>query len=91
MGALLSDRGRGGGGSTEGLMDHKSMVSQSCHIKMIQYILAWTTNPIQKRNDNGCDLIFAPVKPKDGKQIRNQFQVLSKPTPAASAIGEVAW
>ena len=40
MGALLSDRGRGGGGSTEGLMDHKSMVSQSCHIKMIQYILA---------------------------------------------------
>ena len=46
MGALLSDRGRGGGGSTEGLMDHKSMVSQSCHIKMIQYILAWTTNPI---------------------------------------------
>ena len=26
--------------STEGLMDHKSMVSQSRHIKMIQYILA---------------------------------------------------
>ena len=26
--------------STEGLTDEKSMMSQSCHIKMIQYMLA---------------------------------------------------
>ena len=29
-------------------MDHKSMVSHSCHIKMIQYILARTMYSVQK-------------------------------------------
>ena len=72
-------------------MDRKSMVSQSRHIKMIQYILVQT--PVQ--NHNKCNLVLLVGGQCYTRPFSNEEsmvpQVLQRKSLLQLGIGEVAW